>query len=157
MVYKSLCMKLFYLIPLLLSFNSFSQRIYPPTFAVSDIYFETAKIQYWNNTKKVGPETFKTSSVFISNAKGKNPSITIDIPDVLYFKDGENYSTNYKLEDSGEETITYTFVKKNEFIGITFYYNEFSEKPYSMLINYKKNILNKSESSKLYQLLEIKE
>ena len=134
-----------------------SQKIQSPVWSQSHIYFETAKISKFNtSTKKFGVETYKTASIFIENANLSTPTLTVDIPDIFFMKEGNINSIKYEQADDGSENITYDLIKEKKYIGVTLYFGQLDQKPNRIFIYFSDNYLSKTLKGEAYNLLEVK-
>lgn len=134
-----------------------SQRIKRPSWPTDNISFETAKFKTVDaKTNEYGPESYKTSKIFISDGTINSLNFIIDIPDKFYLKDADNFSMKYAQDEENNDYITYTLIKDDLMCAITFYFNEVSDKPTSILVTVIENIKAKVKKQNNYLLTELK-
>jgi hypothetical protein len=130
-----------------------------PKWAQETIYFETAKIKHFTETKpvKLTVETFKTCKITINDANSISPTFTVDIPDIFYVKDAETYSTTYKIDGILNENVQYTITKGEDLFLLQIFFTVGLDVPDRIMVTITTNPAGKPLKAMSYILSEIKD
>jgi hypothetical protein len=147
------------LIVCLLPIIVIGQKVIPPKWEDNITEYNTAKIRIFDTkTKKSLPEEYKDSKVILKGViDGDVSTITINVSDKFYIKDGTILTVSYEKKTSGNESVTYTLEEGDKLALIAIYWDLLSDTPSRIFITYDERVGKTIKSSGSFTIFEFKE